>query len=116
MTKEEYKKEIKALEDAIDALDEVKIETRSKFLKDNAKFKKGDKVVVIWNEYKHPFKKEKVAERRIEAFIGGINDPYFSGEIDYSFRQCKKDGTEGSKSAGIYGPYDRIELLEPAKQ
>jgi len=117
MTQQEYKKEYKRLDDDIFDLRRKQEELRKSFLTEHALFKQGDKVCIIWDAYKHPYQDGKIIpEKRIEAYIGGIHDKYYSGMVNYTFLKVKKDGSCSSQSAGIYGTsYSRIELIESAK-
>lgn len=115
MTKEQYKSELGVIESKIKQLASRKAEIREAFLKANAKFKVGDKVVVIYDEHKHPWRKDEIMpERRVEAYIGDVEDKYYTASVNYDFKKVKKDGTMSGQSAGIYGNYDRIELITPA--
>jgi ribosomal protein L21E len=110
MTREQYKSELGVIESKIKTLYNRKNEIREAFLRDNAKYKVGDKVVLIWNELTafnkvHP-------ERRMEAYVGSVHDKYFTGIVNYEFKKVKKDGTMSGQSAGIYmSSPNRIELL-----
>lgn len=113
MTQQQYKSELGVIESKIKKLYNKKIKMREQFLKENAQFGVGDKVVVIFDSFSL-FNKAQ-PEKRIEAFISGVDDKYFSGTINYDFSKVKKDGTKSNQSAGIYGTYSRIELIEKAK-
>lgn len=116
MTKKEYKAILKDADSKIKEQEERKNRAREDFINASYSFKVGDKVIAIWNAYKHPFSEGKtIPERRIICAISSVNDKYFNGEIKYDFVKVKKDGTISKQSAGIYGGYDRLELLEPAK-
>jgi len=116
MTKEQYKSELGVLDSKIRQSNARKIEIRKKFIRDNSKFKVGDKVVVIYDAYKHPYDKDRIMpEVRKEAYISSVHDKYFSGNVSYDFVKVKKDGSMSAQPASIYGSYSRIELLTPAE-
>lgn len=114
MTQEEYRDQIQMLEFEItEAKDKMK-KLRAEFLKENAKFREGDKVVLINDPTKHPFTHAILTEKRTEAFIDSVHDNSFSGKVQYKFKKVKKDGTRSSHELW-QSYYSRIELIEPAK-
>lgn len=93
MTATEYISKVKAIEDQQKELSELRKRLWAELLK-TCPFKRGDKVLVRSGNV------EKL------AFIGEINQQYFLKEgrspFRYEFNACKKDGTMGQNSAGIY--------------
>lgn len=116
MTKEEYNKTLKEIEIAQIALTKRKDDARAAFLLANSEFNLWDKVEIVWNTYKNPFKKdEMIPERRLTAYISAIHDKFFEGIVKYDFKAVRKDGTISQNGAGYISRYDRIELIEKAK-
>ena len=113
ITKEVYKSQIEALDEKISELLITKGELRRSFLKDNAEFSVGDKVVVVWD--KKTWLGREIPEKRLECFISSVNDKYYYGSVNYGFHKVKKDGTESNQSAGYISSWDRIELIQKAK-
>jgi hypothetical protein len=111
MNKEDYKAALKQIDEESLQLSKRRNEAREAFLKANAQFKVGDRVIVVYNETALFGRVQP--EKRIECFISDIHDKYSSGNVYYEFNKVKKDGTMSNQSAGIYGGYSRIELKNP---
>jgi len=115
MKKEEYKEKLKEIYRQMDILFAMKHQLRDDYVSGNKEFNIGDKVRVFHIKRDYFNSKADTEELIGEVFISGINDKYFSGDIDYSFNKIKKDGTMANQSAGIYG-FSRLELVAPAKE
>lgn len=113
MTKEEYLKEADEIEKGILGLRQRKEVLAAEFLKSNAEFKDGDKVLLTWTAYQHPFNKDKIIpEDKKEAFVKKVS--IAGGNVRYTFWKVKRDGSKSQHELAS-GGYSKIELLEPAK-
>lgn len=106
MTKETYKRTITEIDAKIKKLYEEKAAARTEFLQKNAELKVGDKVKVYQTEWR-----SRTEVLVAEVFISGVNDKYFSGDVNYQFVKVKKDGTPSNVNAGVYS-FSRLEKSE----
>lgn len=114
ITKETYLEVIGELDAKINELSKQKIELREDFIKDNAQFEVGDKVVIIWDAYKHPFSDNIMPEKRETGIVHSMNDRSFQGRVIYQINKIKKDGSMSQHPIHHYGA-SRIELVEKKK-
>lgn len=113
LTKEEYLKKLEEINAKTLQLRLEREELRQQYVKDNAQFKEGDKVKIYQDRY--TFNSPPSIICLGEFFISKAKDSFYTGCIDYEFAKIKKDGTQSSQSAGIYG-YKRLELVTENNQ
>lgn len=109
MTKEEYKAENKRISSEIEALKKLEKELKDAYIEEHCPFDGGDKVKITTVEYD--------GETIREELIGIVCDcrASFDGELNYSFRKVKKDGTVSDRNLYVYGEIKSVELIEKAK-
>lgn len=111
MTREEYVANVARIDKQIKDLEEAKLAGATAYIQEHAKFKKGDKVLLITSaRTSGPY---PVAETKTEAFIMKVWE--YGGIIHYSFWKVKKGGSQSSHEL-YHRHYDKIELIESAKK
>ena len=105
MNYQTYLEKRNELSTQIDALQKQVNQLNREYL-ETSPLKKGDKVLVTVSNF-------GTNQKTIEAFIGAVLLPYSfdKHKFKYEFSACKKDGTMGKNSAGIYS-YISVEKIE----
>jgi len=109
MTQDEYKAEFRRIFAETTALDKLGKELKAAYIEEFCPFNGGDKVKITTADY---FQPEKIKEE----LIGIVADCRvgFDGELNYTFRKVKKDGTPSNHNLYIYGKIKSVELITPA--
>lgn len=111
MTKEDYIKEGKLLEDQISDLNNKREKLSADYIEEHKRFDVGDKVELFYAEYKNPFSGKPIPARSEFAYVKVIT--VYEGAIHYRFWKAKKDGSKSSHE--LHSPhYSKIELIEKA--
>jgi hypothetical protein len=108
MTKEEYAAERKRIASEIEALKKLETEIQDAYIEEHCPYNGGDLVKVTLEEY---------FAGKDSEHMGVVNGCWadMNGELNYSFRKAKKDGTASDFKLHTYGRVKSIELIEKAK-